>query len=384
MKSYYNNQIISSNFQKVFKNLFSISKPLLNNLVIIITSMICSESVVTSDIARKTSLPYPVSLESIERRVRRFFASFSSVAYSCYSSFISYVISKYTVKHSDKKIYISFDHMYCKDKFTIILFSLRIGKQGIPLWFRCFKKHSPNSSDAFKTDLIKEGISFCANLFSQKNYHIIFLADRWFSIVDILSYIQSIGCFFCIRSKGYFMFSYYDSNGNLVSKHIRDISPLKNHSNVLKDVLYTRKQFLTNIVVSNSSNSSEPWFLVTNDDTSRAIRNYSYRFGSIECVFKSQKSNGFRLESTNTQKLEHFISLFTVMCFALVWLTIIGADYVKNKHHYHLKIRDVRKHSNKTTTRLYSFFNLGLTIFNFCLYNELNFNLKFNFILYDV
>ena len=37
-----------------------------------------------------------------------------------------------------------------------------------------------------------------------------------------------------------------------------------------------------------------------------------------------QKSNGFRLESTNTQKIEHFISLFTVMCVALVWLTIIG------------------------------------------------------------
>ncbi len=43
-----------------------------------------------------------------------------------------------------------------------------------------------------------------------------------------------------------------------------------------------------------------------------------------------------------TQKIEHFISLFTIMCIALVWLTIIGADYSKNKHHYHLKIRDTR------------------------------------------
>lgn len=98
--------------------------------------------------------------------------------------------------------------------------------------------------------------------------------------------------------------------------------------------------------------------LVTNDDTSRAIRNYSYRFGSIECIFKFQKSNGFRLESTNTQKVEHFISLFTVMCVALVWLTIIGADYVRNKHKYSLKIRDVKRHKNNTTSRVYSFFNL--------------------------
>ena len=53
------------------------------------------------------------------------------------------------------------------------------------------------------------------------------------------------------------------------------------------------------------------------------------------------------LESTNTQKIEHFTSLFTVMCIAFVWLTIIGVDYVKNKHCYHLKIRDTRKLNNR-------------------------------------
>ena len=91
-----------------------------------------------------------------------------------------------------------------------------------------------------------------------------------------------------------------------------------------------------------------------------------------------------QLESTNTQKIEHFISLFTIMCLALVWLTIIGADYVKNKHHYHLKIRDTRKFRNNSYSRTYSFFNLGLTIFNLCYYNNVDFTLKFNFILYDV
>lgn len=252
---------------------------------------------------------------------------------------------------------------------------------GIPLWFRCFKhKHS---SEAFSIDLIKDGISFCANLFSDKNYHIIFLADRWFPNIDILSHIQNIGCFYCIRSKSYFTFSFFDSNNSLVTSHLRDIKPLKYTSKVFKNVFYTRRLFRTNIVVSNSSNTNETWFLVTNDDTSRAIRNYSYRFGSIECIFKPQKSNGFRLESTNTQKIQHFISLFTVMCFALVWLTIIGVDFVKNKHHYHLYIRDTRKHSN-STSKLYSFFNLGLTIFNRCYYNFVDFTLKFDFVLYDV
>ena len=72
------------------------------------------------------------------------------------------------------------------------------------------------------------------------------------------------------------------------------------------------------------------------------------------------------------------------MCIALVWLTIIGSDYVKNKNKYHLKIRDVRKHKNGTTTRLYSLFNIGLSIFNLCYYNYIDFKLKFNFLLYDI
>lgn len=317
MKAYYNQEKISSSLRDFFK-FFSISKPCLKSLSYIITGMISAESVVTSDISRKLKVSFPlIHLESIERKFRRFFNSFSSFAYSF--------------------------------------------------------------------DLIKNGISFCANLFANKNYHIIFLADRWFPYIEILSHIQSLDCFYCIRSKSFFTFSYYDSKGFFRTSHLRDIKPIVQHSKILNDVLFTRKLFKTNIVVSNSS-TDDPWYLVTNDDPRRAIKNYSHRFGSIECIFKSQKSNGFRLESTNTQKIEHFISLFTVMCIALVWLTIIGVDYCKNKNHYskYLKIRDTYKKKNSTPSRFSSYFNLGLTIFNRCYYNYINFTLKFDFVLYDI
>ena len=383
MKLYYNQNYIATNFLKFFINIFHLSKPLLNSLVFLITGMISAESVVTSDVVRKLKDHFSsISPESAERHFRRFFHSFSSFAYAFFDAFISSIISRFTCKHSDNKIFISLDHMFCKKKFTILLFSLRIGRQGIPIWFRCFK--GEHNSDAYSIALIKQGISFSANLFKSKNYHICFLADRWFPSVDVLQHIHDIGCFYCIRAKSFFSFSFYNSAGRLVSKHLRDISPLKYSAKVLSNVFFTRKLFKTNIVVSNYSNTSEPWFLVTNDDTSRAVRNYSYRFGSIECIFKSQKSNGFRLESTNTQRIDHFISLYTVMCLSLVWLTIIGSDYVRNKHHYHIKIRDTRKHRDKSTSRLYSLFSLGLTIFNLCYYNSVDFVLKFNFVLYDL
>lgn len=383
MKVYYTQDKISSYFKNFFASIFSLSKPHINLISFIIIGMISAESVVSSDIARKLKDDFSlVLLESVERRFRRFFSSFSSIAYSFYDAFISFIISKFSVKHSDNKIHISFDHMFCKNKFTILLFSLRIGKQGIPIWFRCFKgKHN---SQAYSLELIKQGISYCSNLFADKHYHIIFLADRWFPHVEILSHIESINCFYCIRSKSFFTYSYYNSKGFLRTSHLRDIKPLKYHSKVLNNVFYTRSMFPTNIVVSNYSNTDEPWFLITNHDTSRAVRNYSYRFGSIECIFKNQKSNGFRLESTNTQKIEHFISLFTIMCVALTWLVIIGADYIKNKHHYHLKIRDVHKFRDGRTSRIFSLFNLGLIIFNKCYFNYIDFTLKFTFVLYDI
>ena len=130
MKAYYNQEKISSSLRKFFKKVFNLSKPLLKNISYIITGMISAESVVTSDISKKLKDDFSyINLESIERRFRRFFNSFSSFAYSFYESFISSIISKFKVKHNNKKVHISFDHMFCKDKFTILLFSLRIGKQ---------------------------------------------------------------------------------------------------------------------------------------------------------------------------------------------------------------------------------------------------------------
>lgn len=272
--------------------------------------------------------------------------------------------------------------MFVKNKFTILLFSLRIGKQGIPIWFRCFK--GEHSSAAYSSSLIMQGISFCVSLFPSDKFHVIFLADRWFPNIDVFNHIQSLNCFFCIRSKSYFTVNFHNSRGFFVEKHLRDIPPLKHKSRVLKDVYYSRKLFKTNIVISRGKCTQDVWYIITNDDTSRAIRNYSYRFGAIECIFKNQKSNGFRLEPTNTQKIEHFISLFTIVCVALCWLVIIGSDYVKNKHHYKIKVRDTHKLKNSTTSRLYSYFSIGLTIFNICYYNTVNFTLKFDFILYDV
>ena len=51
------------------------------------------------------------------------------------------MISTYKKKHNYKRIHIIFDHMFSHDNYTVFMISMRIGKQGIPIWFRCFMKH---------------------------------------------------------------------------------------------------------------------------------------------------------------------------------------------------------------------------------------------------
>lgn len=129
IKLYNTQSQITSNLSNFFKKVFpSISKPHLKILPAIIFGMIQSESVVTTDIVKKLKdYFYLVSPSSTIRRLERFFNNLKFDIYNLYEAIISFVIFNYKLKNSN--VYISFDHMYCKDKFTVFLLSLRIGKQ---------------------------------------------------------------------------------------------------------------------------------------------------------------------------------------------------------------------------------------------------------------
>ena len=94
-----------------------------------------------------------------------------------------------------------------------------------------------------------------------------FLISKFYLIFNLF------GCFFCIRAKSFFTFSFYNSKGKFITKHLRDIKPVAQHSKVLKDVLFIRGLFKTNIVVPTYSNHSDDiWYLITNDNTSLATK----------------------------------------------------------------------------------------------------------------
>ena len=100
--------------------------------------------------------------------------------------------------------------------------------------------------------------------------------------------------------------------------------------------------------------------------------------------FKSQKSNGFNLKKTRTRNLHTFENLYSIICFAGLWLSILAIDYTKNYAHVknYLNIRYIKNNKNGKPIRILSIFNLGITIFRRCFNSYINYKIKTNMQLY--
>lgn len=227
-----------------------------------------------------------------------------------------------------------------------------VGKQGITIWLKSFKQEHINKevslekggAIAFNETLIIEGIKHVSALFGGK-FDLIFLADRWFNSENILNTIASLGHTYCIRfKKNIKIFSYDKKEGHKIWKWLYDLSSHKYH----------------------------------------AIQNYSHRFGSIECVFKNQKSNGLYLEAINNANEKSYNTMYTMACVVL-FLTIIGADYSKNTKCYkNEKIVTHKVYKDKGKVRVMSLFKIGLTLFHRAINSTKYIRLPIKFILYDI
>lgn len=282
--------------------------------------MAISESCVTNDIIKvlkdNFNLVFP---SSVERRIRRFFNNSLFNNYDFYHYCIKHIISNYKLKHNDNRVHIIMDHMFSKNAFTVFMITLRVGKQSIPLWFRCFK---------------------------DKNYNLIFIGDRWFNSTSLMNYIDKLGHTYIFRLKSnYKCFVYYEKENHRVWKNINDLFHYKHKSTIYEDIGFTKRNIKTNIVIgptksvqlnkiNNEIDEFEPWFIITNGDPKRALKDYSYRFGAIEFLFKAEKSNGFFLEKSSTSNLKAFENMYTYVCFTYLWMSILGIEYSKNKSCY--------------------------------------------------
>lgn len=385
MNKVYNTQKdIARCFEKFFQKIMPIMrKTQLKIIPFILHGMIVSESLVPLDIAKVLKDDFSlVQIESIIKRIKRLFTNKYFNPYDFYDEIIKHVIANYKKKHNDKRVHIIFDHMFYRDNYTVFMITMRVGKQGIPLWFRCFKgKECP---EAYQEELIKSGITYVSKLFNN-NFDLIFLADRWFNSLGLMKHINFLGNTYILRLKKNIKVLHFDKKeGHKIWKWLNELPKYKYHAKTYNEIEFTEDKYITNIVISDSIDTDDPWILVTNGNSKRAIKDYSYRFGGIESVFKNQKSNGFYLENTVNCSLDYFKSMYCFACIGVLYLTILGSDYSKNTRCYkhtkiktHTKVRGIK-------IRIKSLFNTGLTLFHRAFESLKYVKLSFKFILYDI
>ena len=390
---YNENEKNTSTNLNIYNNLFNkfskigtlMSVPFLTFLPVFIYALMQAESIIIMDLATYVGPLCNINIESADKKIRRFLKSKKNDFMFFFDKFIVSILADYKIKHSDKKIFIAFDHMHIGKRFTILLFALRIGKVGIPIWFRMF---TYNHKDAFQLALFQEGVLFCHNLIKKvdSNSKIIFLADRfWGNHTKLMEYIDSLGDTFYIRTKGNLLIYIYDKKEKKYKYiPIKDLKSYVHHSNFYKNILFTKNHYEVNIAISKAKDHVEPYYIVTNADPKTAIKEYSKRFGAVEFNFKNQKSNGFFLEETQIKDLKTLEALFVCVCITQILLTILGIDHSKNCNSY----RDIKitttKIVKKKRKRLYSYFHIGLMIIKYVSKMIKPMNLFHKIILYDV
>ena len=382
MNKLYNNQKeIASKFKKFLQeSIPNIRKTQLNILPYIFLGMILAESCVPSDIAKTLKDEFSsIQIDSVVKRIRRFFNNKLFKPYEFYRKIIIFVLNKFVCKHEDKTIYITFDHMFSRKNFTVLMFTMRVGTFGIPIWFKCFEK----DIDAYKLEIIEEGIKSTSDLFKDTDYKLVFLADRWFGSAKILNIIDELGHIYCIRLKG--SLNVYINDEKVKAKKLKHH---KYHSTIFNDAYITNERFKTNIVYSPTYNTKDPWIIATNGNTSKALKSYSYRFSSIEHMFKAQKSNGFNLEKISNSNIKSFETMYTCICTSVLYLTILGIDFSKNTKCYkNVKIETHKTYiidNKRIKKRIMSLFNVGLTLFKIAFNSSKYIRIPVSFKLYDV
>ena len=390
-KLYQNSPRISSGFVNIYNNFFNyILKyssfapfDFLKFLPLFSLSICNKQSIIISDLASFIAPKLGINFDSAIKNINRFLSNPNYDFNFFFFKFTSDIISNFKIKHPDKKVYIIFDHVHIEDKFTVLMFSIKIGKQGFPLWFRAFNYQDAN---AFSYELFKEGIDFCHNIIKSvdNNANIIFLADRfWGNHYKLMNYIISLNDSFYIRVKANTNTYVFDfKEGHIIKKNISDLSSYKYKSAFYNDITISDKRYKFNLAISKSIDHKEVFYILTNKAPTMAIKEYSNRFEGIEFLFKSQKSNGFFLEETQIKDLYSFNSLYTCVCIACAIMTMTGIDYAKNTKCYkNYKINNARIVNGKRI-KAYSFFHVGLILLEAALDNIVTI-LK-RFILYDV
>ena len=131
MNKLYNNEMdIVKGLSDFFENIgFKLSRPQAKIVPHIITSIINAENVTTLDISKcYIDDSFLSNQSSIEKKLWRFFNNNKFNGIEFFNSSIKYIINNNIGCMRHNKLVVVLDHMYMKNNFVTLMFTLKVGK----------------------------------------------------------------------------------------------------------------------------------------------------------------------------------------------------------------------------------------------------------------
>jgi len=189
-----------------------------------------------------------------------------------------------------EKLYLALDTSMLWDTFCLIRISVVYRGRAVPLVWKVLKHSSSSVAyEAYKDLLLK------AAALLPLGCRVVFLADRGFADIDLMTGLKRLGWHYRIRIKGNFLIY---RRGYRRSK-VKGVPLACGQARFWHHVTITAQRFgPVHLALARPRGGAECWFVVSDEPTGlETFDEYGLRF-DIEENFLDDKSNGFQLESS--------------------------------------------------------------------------------------
>ena len=275
-------------------------------------------------------LPLPIKYESRRRAVQRFLINRGLDISLIWLPIVKVIIDNIqsnpktkarTKKDSKQVLYLAIDRTQWAENNVFVVAAI-LNKRAIPIyWIMLDKKGCSNLEE--QQQLIRPALTLLSN------YQIVLLGDREFRGVHLAAWLTQLKVKYVFRIKGD---TYIDDNhGNIcLVNQLKTTPGVRYLHSGIKLTKYKGFGY-SNLAVYwkrkyRGKQPKQPWYLVTNLDSSdAAIAAYQHRMG-IEMMFRDCKTGGYNLEGSkaNPARLTNLILLIAI---AYTQSTLDGIKY---------------------------------------------------------
>jgi hypothetical protein len=258
-----------------------------------------------------------VYAQSTVRRFRRWLSNPRIAVHRLYGPLIQQALAEW----GQRKLYLALDTSMLWGEFCLVRIAVVYRGRAVPLVWKVLKHGSSSVAYEVYQDLLLKAAELLP-----LGCRVVFLADRGFADIDLLTDLKRLSWHYRIRIKGNFLVYRHDHRRRKVNR----IPLACGQARFWHGVTITAQRFgPVHLALARPRGGTECWFVVSDEPTDlETFDEYGLRF-DIEENFLDDKSNGFQLESSLLRSAHVLSRLCFVLAITTLYLVSQGTEVVR-------------------------------------------------------